>query len=95
MTHEEEDRIIAEMVRERRALRRSIVCMEEKLRKAGEGFRTAAEAVRSSQGMTAGHKVYFPEQATYPEIGAFRSLIQSLESAKSRVHEIETRLNVC
>ena len=95
MTNEETDHIIADMVRERRELRRAIVCMEERLRKAANGFRDAAEAVRSSADMMAGRSVYFPETATYPDIDAFRKLLQEFESAKARVHEIGKRLDMC
>ena len=92
---DEQDRIIAEMVRGRRELRRSIACMEEQIYKAGEGFRAAAEAVRSSKNLTAGHRAYFPESATYPDIETFRALLRNLESAKSRAHDIATRLDMC
>ena len=92
---DDQDRIIADMVRERRELRRSIACMEHRLYKAGEGFRAASEAVRSSRDLMAGRRVYFPENATYPDIETFRALLHDLESAKSRAHDIATRLDLC
>ena len=95
MTEEETNRIIADMVRERRELRLALVCMEEKLRKAGQGFRSAAEAVRSSDSVTLSHRIYFPENETYPDIEVFRALIRDYASAKTRIQEISKRLDTC
>lgn len=95
MTDKEADLMLADMVRERRALRLSIVCMEQKLDRAGEGFRAAAEATRSSKDLQAGRRVYFPKNAAYPDIEAFRALLNELESAKSRFHELTQRLDTC
>ena len=95
MTEEETDRIIVGMVRERRELRLALVCMEEKLRKAGQGFRAAAEAVRSSDSVMAGQRIYFPENESYPDVDAFRALIRDFASAKTRMQEISKRLDMC
>ena len=95
MTAEEMDQIIADMVRERRELRLAIVCMEERLRKAGTGFQAAAEAVRSSKDLMPGKSVYLPDASTYPDIEAFRSLLREFESAKARMQEIGKRLDMC
>ena len=96
MNAEDEDAIIAAMVRERRDLRRSIICIKETLRKAGDGFRQAAEAVRSAEdGVGARQRIYFPDNVRYPDIEQFRDLLNRLQTATARIKEIDERLDAC
>jgi len=95
MTNDEEDRIIAEMVRERRELKRSLVCLEEKLRRAENGFYEATKAVRSFQSKASNNQIHPPEHVTYPDIEEFRGLLKNIESARARIQEIDTALNAC
>lgn len=91
MTDDEQNTIIAEMVREGRDLRVRIGCIEEKLRRAGDGFRAAAEAVRSSKD---GGSIYFPDTAFYPDIAEFRRLLRSLKESNTRLKEIQSFIAV-
>ncbi len=95
MTREEQDRVIADMVRERRELLGTIVCLRQQISRAGDGFAAAAEAVRSSKNLQPSHRVFFLETAHYPDEATFRETLSSLESSTARLKEVETALDDC
>ncbi len=95
MTTEEQNRIIADLFRERSALRKEIACLKEKIRKSGVGFDYAARAARDAKELTAQGLVHFSETADYLEISEFRKAISDLEQAVKRVKEIEDSLDEC
>ena len=95
MNADDEDALIAAMVRERRDLRRSIICIKETLRRAHLGFQQAAIAAGSSENPPPDQRIYFPDDATYPDIEQFRDLLKRLQAATARIKEIDQRLDAC
>ena len=95
MTDHEKDRIIAEMVRERREVRTTIACLEERLHKARDGFEVVLSALREYQSVSGSRPIHLSERTTYPDVDTFRTLIRDLAAAKVRLQEIESRLDQC
>lgn len=95
MTQDEQDKAIADMVRERREVRRTIACLEQQISRAGDGFRQATEATRSAKRRNPGQRIHFPKEAAYPDIEAFRGILRGLEEATLRLSEIEKALDSC
>ena len=92
MTQGEEDQIIAGMVRERRELRRSLICIQEQIRQSHNGFMAACEAVRS---MESRRSLYFPENAAYPPIADFRELPDRYSMTKARIAQLTIQIDAC
>ncbi len=89
----EQDAIIAGMVRERRQLRTMIACLEQKLATSETEMRDAALGVEMAR---AGNWSWFdsgrPSFLAAPDLA---ETMESLRTARTRLSDIEDRLNAC
>ena len=91
MTDNEADNILAGWVRERRDLRLTIRCLEEKLRQSKAGFNAAIQMI-DAVGKVTSPQISFPQLAYLPE-NELRSTIDDMSAAQVRLTEIEAALN--
>ena len=95
MTQDEQDSVIVDMVRERRALRRKVVCLTEKLEKAAEAFQMAHGIADWAARRLENAQTPAFESVEYPTASEVRAAIAELETARQRIATIDSRLNDC
>ncbi len=95
MTQDEQDSVLAGMVRERRELRLKVVCLTEKLEKAAEAFQVAhGIADWGARGLENAQTPAF-ESVEFPTASEVRAAVAELEAARQRIATIDSRLNDC
>ncbi len=93
MTEEEQDAVLAGMVRERRALRLTIACLREWLETAERMLQTASGiAGYGASGQENAQTQEF-ETAEYPSAAELRGMVSELAEARRRVKSIDERLD--
>lgn len=100
MTIDEQKNELGAMVLELRELRLTIVCLEEKLTKAGKQLWPAVQFARrvTEKGVLAitdEHRQAFEAVDDYPSASEIRDMAAKLEAAKERKRQIEERLALC
>ena len=92
MTSDEQDRIIASAVKERRELRRTIACIKHKLDWATTELVRAQEAIRHAHdGNISGHE----SGISYPSADELLNTLEELRRSKTRLDEINRLLDHC
>ncbi|MYH36242.1 MAG: hypothetical protein F4027_01310 [Rhodospirillaceae bacterium] len=86
MTDAEQDRLLAELVRERRDLRLTISCLEERLRKSRNALNTAA---RLAENAYLGQQISHEPLSPYLSHSELAETLKALEEAKARRSQIE------
>ena len=92
MSTDEQDRIIAAMVNERRELRRTIVCLKQKLDWATN------ELTRAHRHIQHAHRGEIPGRESglsYPSADELMDTIEQLRDATTRLAELNARLDAC
>ena len=92
MTENEQHCLIGEMVAERNALRRKATCLEEKIRRAGEGMRQALETINVS---TQGHWRLLERGFAFLSAEELNKTMVDLHSTNERIAQIEKSLDSC
>ncbi len=93
MTEEEQDAVLAGMVRERRALRLTIACLRERLEAAEKMLQTASGIARCGASGEENAQTREFETAEYPSAADLRSMVSELAAARRRVKSIDERLD--
>ena len=92
MSTDEQDRILAGMVKERRELRKTIACLKQKLEWVNRDLNEAANTVRHAlQGSVAGRE----SGITYLSADELVDTLEHLRSAKTHFDDINQRLDAC
>ena len=90
MTEQEQDKIIAKMVHDRRALIKKVACLEAALEKASENLHAAQiSAVRASMRHNAE-----PDLAPdYPHMEILNDWINEVQAARKRLDELSQKID--
>ena len=92
MTNTEQDQLVGDMVKERNALRRERTLLNEQIHKTQEGMRQASGAANlASQGDFLACERGFD----YQDAPSFAQSLIRLRDVKSRLDELEQRLDCC
>ena len=92
MTETDQDRIVGDMVKERNTLRRERTLLNEQIHKTQEGMRQASGAANlASQGDFLAVERGFD----YQDAPSFAQSLIRLRDVKSRLDELEKRLDCC
>ena len=92
MTTDEQNRIIAAMVNERRELRRTIACIKQKLDWATKELVRAQEAIRHARdGSISGKE----SGISYPSADELLDTLEQLRDSTTRLNDINARLDIC
>ena len=93
MTEAETDAEIGAMVRERRDLRLTVACLQNKLERAGKALQMAAGiAERGAAGLENAQTAAFGG-VEYPSAPELRSMVADIEAARERIRIIDGRLD--
>jgi hypothetical protein len=95
MTQEEKDAIIAGMVRERRSLRSTEICLREKLSNAGEMLSLAGRTAERAASSPRDIGMENTESMQYPTADELLAMVADITAARKRINEIEQLLNEC
>ena len=92
MSTDEQDRIVAAMVAERRQLKKTIACLKQKLDWTNRDLNEAANTVRHAlQGSVAGRE----SGITYLSADELVETLENLRDAKTRLDTIIAHLDAC
>ena len=92
MTEKEQDQIVGDMVKERNALRRERILLNEQIHKTEQGMRGATGAANlASQGDWQALERGFD----YQDAPSFAQSLRRLRDVKARIDELEKRLDSC
>ena len=92
MTGDEQDRIAGAMLRESKALKKTIACLQQKLEWVNRDLNEAANAVRHAlQGNVVGRE----SGITYVSADDLVETLESLRDAQARLKELNQRLDAC
>ena len=92
MSTDEQDRIVAAMVNERRELRKTIACLKQKLTWVNRDLNEAVKFARLAlEGTVTGRE----SGITYLSADELVDTLESLRNAKARLAEITERLDAC
>lgn len=88
MTEGETVELIAKMVKERNALRRERVCLDERLSSASSALLAASYAIKGEYGSQA-------REFRYPAAETLAEMLNRRDEVQRRVQELEGRLDAC
>ena len=92
MTKTEQDQLVGDMVKERNALRRERILLNEQIHKTQQGMRAATEAANlASQGDFLACERGFD----YQDAPSFAQSLTRLREVNARLDELEKRLDAC
>ena len=90
MTEQEQDKIIAKMVHDRRALIKKIPCLEAELAKASENLRVAHISAANASATEIAEPDLAPD---YPHIEILNDWINELQAARKRLDELSQKID--
>ena len=93
MNGDEQDRIAGAMLRERKALEKTIACLLQKLEWAGRDLGEASKAVY--QALQQGTVVGRESGITYASADELVETLEALRDAKTRLSDLNKRLDAC
>ena len=88
MSESAPDEFVGKMVKERNALRREGVCLDERLSSASSALLAASHAVTGEYGIKS-------IEFRYPAAETLTDLLTRRDEVKRRIRELESRLDAC